>query len=105
MMKLTQTTLNHIACIVGSTYRVVSTLYDQVNALAVCIKVNDDKTSAKYIVTKRYGGKYSVGETFNLTTENYNNYTTFSRVLPHELKVFYDNLGTTLEDMKGSEQE
>ena len=101
-MKLVKTTLNHEFSTVGSVYRIVSTAYDMVNALAVCIDVNDDYILATYMVIKRYSGNYTVGETFTLSTDNYNNYTTFARVLPHELRVFYDNIGDTTDDLKGS---
>lgn len=103
-MKLIQQSLNHIACTVGSTYRMVSTVGDHVNALAVCIDVNDNITRAKYIVIKRYSGDFSVGETFLLTIDNYHTYSTFTRVLPHELRVFYDNIGDTIDDMKGRDE-
>ena len=104
-MKLVETTLNNIACIVGGTYRVVSTEtpYRTVNALAVCINVNNDNTIATYIIIKNYGGSYAMGETFSLTIDNYDTYTTFAPVQQNEIRVWYNNLGIVEKDLKGRE--
>lgn len=81
--------LNPLAMQIGGVYRVVGKYHEiRINCLAVCIKANDEY--AEYITIKDYDA-FSFkchGDIFRVNINNCNEFTTFTKINPNELRVY-----------------
>ncbi len=88
-MELVIKKLNPLAMQIGGVYRVVGEYKGiAINCLAVCTKVDDN--GGEYITIKDYNvfSFKCCGDLFRLNIDNYNDFTTFTKVKPNELRVY-----------------
>lgn len=88
-MELCVKKLNPLAMQIGAVYRVVGDYKGAaINVLAVCTKADDN--GGEYIIIKDYSifDFNCYGDIFKLNLNNYNDFTTFTRVKPNELRVY-----------------
>lgn len=88
-MELCVKKLNPLARQIGGVYRVVGKYDDiHINCLAVCIKATDEY--GEYITIKDYNA-FSFkcfGDIFKINLNNCNDFSTFVKVNPNELRVY-----------------
>ena len=88
-MELVIKRLNPEAMKIGGVYRVVGKpLGKTINCLAVCINVFDH--GSEYIIIKDYEHSKCYGDIFKVDLVNYSVFSTFNKVKPNELKVYYE---------------